>query len=89
MIAAHDHFYERFTPIDADGRPSPIGIRQFIVGTGGAPLTPGGASRQGSEAWASVWGVWRLTLRPDSYQWAFLTAPPASVVADQGSGVCR
>ena len=37
VINGHDHTYERFAPQDPDGRPDQQrGIRQFIIGTGGA-----------------------------------------------------
>ncbi|HEX5725957.1 MAG TPA: metallophosphoesterase, partial [Longimicrobiaceae bacterium] len=38
VLAGHDHHYERFAPQTPDGRLDRAkGIRQFIVGTGGAP----------------------------------------------------
>jgi hypothetical protein len=89
VISSHDHFYERFTPIDANGVPAANGIRLFIVGTGGAPLTPGAGRHVASEAWASVWGVLQLTLRPDSYQWAFVPVSAAAPIHDAGYGPCR
>ena len=36
VLNGHDHLYERFDKQDSAGRPSPTGIRQFTVGTGGA-----------------------------------------------------
>jgi hypothetical protein len=89
VISAHDHFYERFTPMDADGMPNLRGPRSFIVGTGGAPLTTARVPRPGSEAWTSAWGVLKLTLRPSSYEWAFIPVPQAATAYDEGRGVCR
>jgi hypothetical protein len=48
-LVGHDHDYERFAPMLADGTPDKNGIREFVVGTGGAPLrrrspTPGPAA---------------------------------------------
>ncbi|TWI48761.1 3',5'-cyclic AMP phosphodiesterase CpdA [Pseudoduganella flava] len=95
-LAGHDHDYERFAPMDADGRVDPRGMRQFVVGTGGAILTPfrpwapPGESRQ-----ATHHGVLRLTLREDGYDWAFLpvelgwsefAVPPPR---DSGSAQCH
>jgi len=71
VIAAHDHFYERLASVDANGARS-AGIRPFVVGTGGAPLTQPIARHPASEARASVWGVLRLTLGSDRYEWAFI-----------------
>jgi hypothetical protein len=87
-ITAHDHFYERLAPIDANGVPSATGIRPFVVGTGGAPLTAPAGRHPASEARASIWGVLRLTLRSDSYDWAFIPTT-GGAIADAGSGPCR
>ena len=39
ILNGHDHDYERFAPQDPWGRSDPThGIREFVVGTGGAPL---------------------------------------------------
>ena len=39
VVNGHDHDYERFAPQDPDGREDrERGIREFVVGTGGAPL---------------------------------------------------
>ena len=38
IVNGHDHDYERFAPQDPDGRvDGERGIREFVVGTGGAP----------------------------------------------------
>lgn len=89
VISAHDHFYERFAPIDAVGVPTSTGIRLFVVGTGGAPLTRQHGFHPASEAWASVWGVLKLTLRSDSYQWAFVPVSELAPIGDAGTGPCR
>jgi len=41
LISGHDHIYERFAPQDPEGKGDPKGIRQFLAGTGGAPLKDG------------------------------------------------
>ncbi len=45
MLNGDSHWYERFTPLNATGRAdAALGVREFIVGTGGAGLdTPGTA----------------------------------------------
>ncbi|MBF8301402.1 MAG: Alkaline phosphatase precursor, partial [Acidobacteria bacterium] len=83
----HDHLYERFAPQDPDGRPDPArGIRQFIVGTGGAALYPSGAPRPNSEMRISAFGVLRLTLASDGYDWEFVGVPGPR---DSGAGTCH
>lgn len=89
VISAHDHFYERFAPIDPAGVPTSSGVRLFVVGTGGAPLTRRHGSHPASEAWASAWGVLKLTLRSDSYQWTFVPVATGAPVADAGTAPCR
>lgn len=74
VINGHDHHYERFAPQDSKGAPSPGGLREFIVGTGGAELR-GLLSplRANSEAQLThQFGILALTLRAGSYSWAFL-----------------
>jgi hypothetical protein len=39
VLQAHEHHYERFSPMDATGAPDPDGPASFVVGTGGAALS--------------------------------------------------
>lgn len=73
IVNGHEHFYERFAPLDADGRRSADGVRQFVAGTGGGRLR-GTVLRRGSSEYAStdVYGVLVLILHPGSYEWAFI-----------------
>lgn len=77
VLSAHDHHYERFAPQDPEGRPDPErGIRQFVVGTGGAPSYSLRERAPNSEALANhVRGVLRLVFHPDSYEWEFVPVP--------------
>lgn len=88
ILVGHDHDYERFAPQDPDGRPDPVrGIRQFVVGTGGATSYTFVTVRANSEVRLTrVFGVLKLTLQTDSYQWEFITT---SGVGDSGTGVCH
>ena len=74
VLSGHSHDYERFAPKDAQGKNVPTGIRQFVVGTGGAFMTGLGTSRvSGSEvAQNDTFGVLKLTLHPASYDWQFV-----------------
>ncbi|GGY99991.1 metallophosphoesterase family protein [Pseudoduganella plicata] len=96
VLSGHDHDYERFAPMDAEGRPDARGIRQFVVGTGGAFLTPFRLGARGGEArQATDHGVLKLVLRDDGYDWEFLGVPrswseyPAPDVNDRGSATCH
>lgn len=89
-INGHDHDYERFAPMDAQGRPDPDrGVRVFVVGTGGARLRPLPPERtKGSEAGSGdAWGVLKLVLHQDGYDWKFLAAQPTRFL-DEGQGSC-
>jgi acid phosphatase type 7 len=48
-IVGHDHNYERFAPQDQLGNADLQGIRQIVVGTGGAALRSFGTIRPNSE----------------------------------------
>jgi hypothetical protein len=87
VITGHEHSYERFARQSADGVPDPIrGIRQFVVGTGGAELYQFSTVRPNSEVRLSVHGVLKLTLNPGSFAWEFIT--PGGV-RDSGAGNCH
>jgi len=89
VINGHDHSYERFAPQDADGRFDPArGIREFVVGTGGAPLYEFLNLRPNSEVRASVWGVVSFTLTGGGYQWEFVPVDGESF-RDGGAGACH
>jgi hypothetical protein len=89
VLNGHDHVYERFAPQDPDGRADPArGIRQFVVGTGGASLYGFGAPTANSEVRGSVHGVLKLTLQASGYSWEFIPVAGQSF-RDSGSGSCH
>ena len=89
VVNGHDHDYERFAPQDPDGNEDrDRGIREFVVGTGGAELRPFKDARPNSELRAAVThGVLKLELHPRSYDWTFI--PTGGDFADSGSGPCH
>jgi hypothetical protein len=89
VLVGHDHNYERFAPQDADGVLQPArGVRQFIVGTGGASHFSQSAPAPNSEVRNdTTFGVLKLTLHPSSYDWRFV--PEAGeTFTDSGSQPC-
>ena len=89
VVNGHEHMYERFAPQDPEGRSDPArGIRQFVVGTGGAELSSPRARLPNSEIVGSDWGVIKLTLGDDDYRWEFVPVAGASF-RDSGSGRCH
>ncbi len=91
LLSGHSHDYERFAPQDRNGNLDPAnGIRQFVVGTGGAFFTGGlGSLMPNSEvAQNDTFGVLFLTLHPTSYDWSFV--PEAGkTFTDSGSTACH
>jgi hypothetical protein len=90
VLNGHDHDYERFAPLNASGQSDPAqGIREFIVGTGGAEFTEFNRIHPTSERQiAGVNGVLEMNLHPDGYDWQFVTAPNGRT-ADSGSASCH
>jgi len=72
------------------------GIREFIVGTGGESLDTVLPNTPNLQAWADqYYGVMKLTLKPDGYDWDYESALPSSPsvspvsYSDSGSGMCN
>jgi hypothetical protein len=88
VIAGHDHLYERHAPVNTDQRRDDAkGIRQFTVGTGGAPLYNQVRHAINSEYFAATWGMLRLKLDPALYEWEFMEMN--GNVIDRGLNVCH
>ncbi|HSF17629.1 MAG TPA: metallophosphoesterase [Vicinamibacteria bacterium] len=89
VLNGHDHDYERFAPQNPDGALDPAhGVRQFVVGTGGATLQPFASVRPNSEVRnAGTHGVLKLTLNSTSYEWDFVPIAGMSFT-DSGTGDC-
>lgn len=91
VINGHDHSYERLMPITPRGAPDPHhGIREFVVGTGGVghhpwslPPLPVTEARNNES-----FGVLKLDLRPDGYDWEFVPADLGGF-SDIGTGTCH
>ena len=89
LLTGHHHAYERFAPQDADGRRDPDGIRQFIVGTGGRSLASSFKTVQPNSEVRNnkTYGVLKLTLHSDSYDFKFVPVPGSSF-RDSGHASC-
>jgi acid phosphatase type 7 len=90
VLNGHDHNYQRFAPQDPDGKADPRrGIREFVVGTGGKILYPIEDPLPNIQGYNDdSYGVLKLTLRPGSYDWQFLSALGSSFV-DEGKDECH
>jgi hypothetical protein len=103
LLSAHEADYERFGPLDPQGKTADHGVRQFVVGTGGqAHYVPDPAetarrspATQPADQFADYThhGVLELNLAENGWTFKYhaLTdagATPAARVVDQGSGRC-
>jgi len=89
-IVGHDHEYERFAPQTPNAVADPVrGIREFVVGTGGAGLYSFGTPLPNSEVRDNTsHGVLKLTLSDGSYTWQYIPVAGNSFT-DSGSGTCH
>jgi alkaline phosphatase len=89
VLSGHDHDYERFAPQRADGSAGARGIRQFVVGTGGAEHRAFATRVRGSQKRISgVDAVLQLRLTPTGYRWALVGTAGASTPLDAGAATC-
>jgi len=88
IVNGHDHDYERFAKQRPSGAPASDGLREFVVGTGGAERRPFGPIKSNSKVRnATTFGVLKMTLHATSFDWKFV--PQAGkTFTDSGSGVC-
>ena len=89
-LVGHSHSYERFGLMDGTGRLRRRGVRQFVVGTGGAGRAkPPGRRDHGSQFFdrSLAFGVLELTLRPGRYGYRFVREDGATL--DRGGGHCH
>ncbi|HEV2092853.1 MAG TPA: metallophosphoesterase [Rubrobacter sp.] len=91
ILNGHAHRYERHAPMTPSGNRSANGIRQFVVGTGGAD---GGGEIYRSQApnlqrvEVGTPGVLKLGLRAESYAWKFVPIAGKSFT-DSGTTSCH
>lgn len=90
VLTGHDHTYERFAPQTAEGvLDTARGIRSFVVGTGGANHTSFTSTAPNSEVRnADSFGILKLTLQPDRYDWQFIPEP-GKTFTDSGTQMCH
>jgi hypothetical protein len=105
LLSGHDADYERFGPLNPDGRPDDKGLRQFVVGTGGqAHYKPVAADTLRDEEGNlevrtgqprsdftdfTHHGVLQLDLGPKSYKWIFHALDGSPPEEDTGSAQCH
>jgi hypothetical protein len=90
FLSGHSHDYERYAPQNASGGlDNTRGVRQFVVGTGGAFFTGMGAIDPNSQVHNNTtYGILKLTLRSTSYDWQFVPVS-GSTFTDSGTTACH
>lgn len=90
VISGHSHVYERFAPQTPSGQTdSTRGIREFVVGTGGASLLDFDIIEPNSEVRDnSTYGVIRLRLYRGHYEWDFIPVAGGQL-HDSGAAACH
>lgn len=91
VLNGHDHLYERFSPQDPNGRSdAPAGIREYIVGTGGAPLYGFGPTAPNSVFRMNrSYGVLRMTLRDVGWDSVFVEAVTEAQIDLSAGNLCH
>ncbi len=88
VLNGHDHTYQRFAPQNPSAQADPKGIREFVVGTGGAGLYSFPTNQPNTEVRNNTtWGVLKLTLHATSYDWQFVPIA-GQTFTDSGSANC-
>lgn len=89
VLNGHEHNYERFALLNPGGTPRRNGIRQFVVGTGGAGLysLPNEGRRGSQRRIDDHHGVLRLDLKSRSYEWRFVAVGKRTL--DSGRQRCH
>jgi hypothetical protein len=88
IVSGHDHVYERFARQTPSGALDEHGIREFVVGTGGAEL--GGfnyEARHSQVRNATTRGVLKLKLMSGGYSWKFVPVA-GKTFTDSGFNYC-
>ena len=86
VLNGHDHNYQRFTPQDASGSATSSGMREFVVGTGGAPTYEQTSSPANLDEFYEGHGVLKLDLEAGGYAWSFISTE--GDYGDSGTGSC-
>lgn len=91
ILNGHNHIYERFAPQDPYGNADPTGIREVVVGTGGAhhqnlTTIPMAANEEVRNE--DTYGYLQLSLYSNGYAWQFFPQP-GMTFTDQGFQGCH
>jgi chitodextrinase len=90
VINGHDHDYQRWVPLDANGNPSPTGITEFVAGGGGHGLqTIAGSDPRvafSDDLNPEAFGALKLTLNPYGANFSYVNS--SGSILDSGVVQC-
>jgi hypothetical protein len=90
-VSAHDHSYQRWSPLNAATRPAPDGVVQLVAGTGGHGIRAFARTdprvAEGIDQAPDGYGALRLELRKREAQYQFVNV--AGETLDAGATSCR
>ncbi len=83
VINGHDHDYQRWVPLDANGNPSSTGITEFVAGGGGHGLqtfrTTDSRVAFSTDANPGAFGALKLTLNTSGANFSYINTSGATV----------
>jgi len=86
VLNGHDHSYQRWTALDAQGNPDPNGTTEFVAGVGGHALQDIVATDSRDVTAVKQYGALKLELRSDGATFTFQS--PTAGVIDTGLIPC-
>ena len=91
MLNGHDHDYQRWLPLDANGNPSSTGLTEIVAGTGGhSGQVILKSDPRVVKSKSGAFGSLQLQLSPTAAQYKFVTVSGStSTTFDSGSIPCR
>ena len=91
VLNGHDHDYQRWQPLDANGNPSSTGLTEILAGTGGhSGQVILKSDPRVVKSKSAVFGALQLSLSTTAAQFQFVTVSGStSTVFDSGSIPCR
>jgi hypothetical protein len=88
VLSGHDHNYQRYGKLTPAGTESSVGVRQFVVGTGGRSGYALRPDRRREEGQSGTFGVLELKLYRARYAWHFRPIA-GQTYADFGAQACH
>ncbi len=89
ILNGHMHAYERFAKQNPSGVVDPNGLREINSGTGGESIYSFTTILPNSEVHFGGYGILKLTLHENSYDWQWKGTPAYASFTDSGTDTCN